>query len=119
MSPHKVLVVDDSPSFRALAIRILTEWGYEVAEASTVSQALDRAYELRPSAVLADIGLPDGDGFALTQLLLDLPWPIRVILISSDSDAGNSFEAQRLGAFGFVPKDDLMSDEFRELLGQD
>ena len=119
MSPRKVLVVDDSPSFRGLAIRILADWGYEVAEASTVSQALDRAYELRPSAVLADIGLPDGDGFALTQLLLDLPWPIRVILISSDSDAGNSFEAQRLGALGFFPKDDLMSDEFRELLGQD
>ena len=119
MSPRKVLVVDDSPSFRDLASRILADWGYEVAEASTVSQALDRAYELRPSAVLADIGLPDGDGFALTQMLLDHPWPIRVILISSDSDAGNSFEAQRLGALAFFPKDDLMSDEFRELLGQD
>ena len=116
MSPRRVLVVDDNPSFRDLAIRILAGWGYEVAEAGTVSQALDRAYELQPSAVLADIGLPDGDGFALTQQLLDLPWPIRVILISSDSDAGNSFEALRSGALGFFPKDDLMSDEFRELL---
>ncbi len=111
-----MLVVDDSPSFRDLAIRILADWGYDVAEASTISQALDRVYELRPSAVLADIGLPDGNGFELAQQLVDLPWPIRVILISSDSDAGNSFEAERSGALGFFPKDDLMSDELRELL---
>ena len=119
MSPVRVLVVDDSPSFRSLAIRILADWGYEVAEADSVGQALDRANELRPTAVLADIGLPDGDGFHLTERLLDLPWPIRVILISSDSDAGNGFEAQRSGASGFFPKDELLSDELRELLDRD
>ena len=114
-----MLVVDDSPSFRDLVMRILTDWGYEVAEANSISQAIDRAYELRPSAVLADIGLPDGDGFELTKQLVDFPWPIRVILISSDSDAGNSFEAERTGAIGFFPKDELMSNEFRELLEHD
>ncbi len=119
MSPVRVLVVDDSPSFRSLAIRILADWGYEVAEADSVGQALERANELRPAAVLADIGLPDGNGFELTERLLDLPWPVRVILISSDSDAGNNYEAQRAGACGFFPKDELLGTEFRELLDRD
>ena len=84
---RSVLVVDDDASFRDLAARVLSGWGLEVVgEAASVAEALDRAAELRPDVALVDIGLPDGDGFALTQRLRALPWPVRVVLISSDAD---------------------------------
>ena len=68
--PRSVLVVDDDAAFRALAARTLRSWGYVVVgEAATFAEALERPTALRPDAVLVDIGLPDGDGFALAQRL--------------------------------------------------
>ncbi len=112
-----VLVVDDDESFRALAARTLTSWGHAVVgEAGTFAEALRRSAELRPDTVLVDIGLPDGDGFLLAQQLSALPWAPRVILISSDSDAANGPAALRMGAVGFVPKDELPGSPLRRLI---
>jgi CheY-like chemotaxis protein len=115
-----VLVVDDDASFRRLASRVLTSWGHVVVgEAGTVAEAILRTSELRPDTVLADIGLPDGDGFGLTLDLRALPSPPRVVLISSDGDAANGPAARRVGACGFVPKDELRSTLLRRLIGGD
>ena len=84
--PRSVLVVDDDASFRDLAARVLVGWGHAViGEAGSVEEALARAAELRPDTALVDIGLPDGDGFGLAQQLRALPWPLRVVLISTDA----------------------------------
>ena len=115
-----VLVVDDDASFRHLASRVLTSWGHlVVGEADSVAEAIRRTSELRPDTVLADIGLPDGDGFRLTLDLVALPSPPRVVLISSDSDAANGPAATRAGACGFVPKDELPSALLRRLIAGD
>jgi DNA-binding NarL/FixJ family response regulator len=117
MVVRSVLVVDDDASFRHLASRVLTSWGLiVVGEAGNVAEAIARTSELRPDAVLADIGLPDGDGFGLTGDLLALPWPPRVVLISSDSDPANGPAAIRVGARGFVPKDQLPGLVLRNLI---
>ncbi len=114
---RSVLVVDDDALFRRLAGRLVTAWGHVVlGEAGTVEQALARAAELEPDVVLADIGLPDGDGFGLTRALVARPHPPLVILISSDSDAANGQAALRVGARGFVSKDELLSGRLRALI---
>lgn len=112
-----MLVVDDDAPFRQLAVEQLAAWGHPVVgEAATVSEAISRASQLGPEVVLADIGLPDGDGFALTRTLVAMPNPPRVILISSDADVGNRRVATRAGAVAFVPKDELDGTELRDLL---
>jgi CheY-like chemotaxis protein len=112
-----VLVVDDDSAFRDLAVRVLTGWGHMVVgEAGNVAEALQRAAELRPQAALVDVGLPDGDGFALSQRLAALPWAVRVVLISSDADSVSVRAAQRAGARGFVAKEELSGQELRQLL---
>ena len=110
-----MLIVDDDAAFRDLASRVVKGWGHHVVGlAGTVAGALQQAQELRPDAALVDIGLPDGDGFSLAEQLVALPWPVRVVvLISSDSDSANATAAQRVGAKGFVPKDELTSTELR------
>jgi CheY-like chemotaxis protein len=114
---HAVLVVDDDASFRELASRLLTEWGHAVVgEAGSVAEALARAAEMRPDVVVTDIALPDGDGFQLTERLVAFPWPIQVVLISSDADSVNRLAARRAGARGFLPKGDLSDPALRELL---
>jgi CheY-like chemotaxis protein len=112
-----VLVVDDDASFRALAARTLTSWGHTVVgQAGTFGEALVRSTELRPDVVLVDIGLPDGDGFVLAQQLSALPWQPRIVLISSDSDAANKAAALRMGAVGFVPKEELPGLKLRQMI---
>ena len=108
------MIVDDDAAFRDLAARVVTGWGHTVVGlAGSVAEALARAAKDRPDTALVDIGLPDGDGFALTERLVALPWPLRVVLISSDSDASNATTALRVGARGFMPKDELSSRELR------
>jgi DNA-binding NarL/FixJ family response regulator len=112
-----VLVVDDDSAFRDLAARILTEWGHVVVgEAGTMADALERAAELRPEAAVIDVGLPDGDGFALARRLARLPWPVRIVLISSDTDRAAVRAADEAGACGFLAKDDVSGPTLRHLL---
>ena len=114
---RSVLVVDDDARFRDLATRILTGWGHHViGEAGSVAEALSEADRLRPDGVLVDIGLPDGDGFLLTEQLIALPWGMHVVLTSSDSDRTTEQAARRAGADGFLPKDELSGDSLRQLI---
>jgi CheY-like chemotaxis protein len=115
--PRSVLVVDDDAAFRDLARRILTACGYVVAgEAGSVAEALERAAALHPDAALVDIGLPDGDGFALTEQLVALPRPVRVVLVSADGDRANEGAACRAGAAAFLPKDQLSGAALRPFI---
>jgi DNA-binding NarL/FixJ family response regulator len=113
-----VLVVDDDPVFRGLARRILTAGGLSVVgEAASVQAAIEAAERLRPDAALVDVGLPDGDGIALAERLAALPWRPRVVLTSSDPDAATPDDVRRVGAAGFVAKDELPNAPLTELLG--
>lgn len=103
-----ILVVDDDPVFRDLARRTLVAEGLVVVgEAESVATALAAAHELRPDAVLVDVGLPDGDGVALARELTALPWRPRVVLTSTDPEAATPDDVRASGAGAFVPKDDL------------
>lgn len=112
-----MLVVDDDATFRRIIARALADWGHVViGEAASVEEALMRVAELRPDTALVDIGLPDGDGFALTRQLCAMPFCPRVILISTDPDASSGPAASRAGAIGFLAKDDLARDTFGQLV---
>lgn len=112
-----MLVVDDDACFRLLAARILSSWGHAViGQAGSVEAALALARELRPDTALVDIGLPDGDGFMLADRFRSLPWPVRVVLISTEADRTNPAAARRAGACGFVSKDELSGQELRRLI---
>ena len=112
-----VLVIDDDPGFRALAVRVLAGMGLAViGEAEDVASGKTAAMRLRPQAALVDVGLPDGDGVALAGVLAGLPWAPRVVITSSDRDATTDAHARSLGAQGFIVKDDLPSANLSALL---
>jgi CheY-like chemotaxis protein len=114
---RSVLVVDDDREFRELAARMLTRMGLQVVgEAETFAEAEAAAAELRPQAVLVDVGLPDGDGLQLAERLAALPWRPRVAITSSDPDATSTPAARDLGAVGFVAKEDLLDGSLRDML---
>ena len=103
-----VLLIDDDPTFRALARRVLTLSGFEIAgEADCGEEGFSCASALRPDAILVDVGLPDADGLSLAAHLSALPWAPRVLVTSVDADATSDEAARGNGALGFVPKHEL------------
>jgi DNA-binding NarL/FixJ family response regulator len=116
--PTLVLIVDDDQTFRALARRMLAAYDdIVVLEAGRVADALSTAHRDKPSAALVDVGLPDGDGFALAKELTALPWHPRVVVTSVERNGGREHEVRLSGAEAFVHKADLPGAPLGELLG--
>lgn len=112
-----VLVIDDDPAFRKLAVEILEASGLSVVgEAGTMEAGAAAVRQLRPHAALVDVALPDGSGVALARDLAATPWRPRIVLISSDPTAVTDAIARSAGAAGFIAKEDLPDSRLGELL---
>ena len=115
-----MLVVDDDPEFRKLAGRLLAGSGLTVVgEADNVAAGRAAATRWKPSAILIDVELPDGDGVTLAGELAALPWRPRIVLTSIDGDLVTPDEARNAGARAFVNKADLPNAPLAQLLGGD
>jgi len=60
-----VLAVDDEADARDLLREILTHYGARVSLASSAAEALDLLVRDRPHVLVADLGMPGTDGYAL------------------------------------------------------
>lgn len=74
-----------------------------------MAEALQHVTDSATDVALVDVSLPDGDGLQLSRLLTGAPWRMRVLLVSSNSDAVTAREAAAVGAVAFVPKAELSS----------
>ncbi|WP_322085333.1 ATP-binding protein [Burkholderia sp. BCC1999] len=69
LDAQRILIVDDDATTRASLTAALTTFGASVAIASSGREALAVAADLRPTVVLSDLAMPDGDGFWLLDAL--------------------------------------------------
>lgn len=102
-----VLIVDDSPSDRALFRTILNRAGFTVHEVSRGGETLARARAVRPHAVILDVNLPDLDGHSVCRSLRADPelagLPVLMLTVrDNDADVLAGLEA---GADDYVAKD--------------
>jgi DNA-binding NarL/FixJ family response regulator len=112
-----VLIVDDHPSFRTSARRVLEDAGYEViGEAEDGRAGLERALALRPDLVLLDVQLPDLDGFEVAARLAAAPGAPAIVLTSSRDGNDLAESIARSGAHGFIPKAELSGPALEALL---
>jgi two-component system, NarL family, nitrate/nitrite response regulator NarL len=116
----RCLIVDDNAGFLTAARELLDRQGVDVVGlASTGSEALQRAHELRPDVALVDIDLGAESGFdvvrliATTARLESLP----VVLISSYAEKDFADLIAASPAVGFVSKSDLSGRAISEVLG--
>jgi CheY-like chemotaxis protein len=63
----RVLVVDDHEDSRTVTRMVLEHAGYDVTEATTGPEGLQRALEDQPDVALVDIVLPEFDGLELSR----------------------------------------------------
>jgi CheY-like chemotaxis protein len=66
-----VLIVEDDLSTRLLYREYLQHDGFRTVDAHNGYQALEKARDLRPNAVLTDLAVPGMDGFEFCRALRD------------------------------------------------
>ena len=104
----RVLVADDQSMVRA-GFRMLLSDQEDidvVAEASNGIEAVDKAARFHPAVVLMDIRMPELDGLEATRRILAADPKARVLILTTFDLDEYIYEALRLGASGFVLKDD-------------
>ncbi len=103
---HRVLAVDDDDLYLCLLEEILATENIDLALASSSRQALARAEAEAVCLVLADVGMPDLDGFELCRQLKTNPKTADtpVVLISGETDREHIDKGLSLGAADYIKK---------------
>lgn len=102
----RILIADDHALVRTgLRMILEDEPGFEVVgEAANGARALELAFALMPTILLADISMPPPDGIELARLLCQDDCPVKTIMVSMHEDAGLLREALAVGVWGYVAK---------------
>ncbi|GAA5068840.1 DNA-binding NarL/FixJ family response regulator [Thermocatellispora tengchongensis] len=101
----RILIVDDESLLRAgLLLIIGSVQGFE-AVAVDGAEAVGETRRRRPDVVLLHLGMRSMDGFAVLKVLLSLPDPPRVAVLTTSSVDVCVVRALRMGASGFLSRD--------------
>ena len=65
----KILIVDDNEHLRQILSSILRFSGYEISEAGTGTQAIEKAVSAKPNLILLDLNLPDMTGADVSKAI--------------------------------------------------
>ncbi|MEP7012200.1 MAG: chemotaxis-specific protein-glutamate methyltransferase CheB [Acidobacteriota bacterium] len=122
----RVLLVDDSPSVRAVLRRFLsrTEDLVVVGDAEDGERAVAAVVELQPDVVVMDLQMPVMDGLvAIEKIMARRPTPILVLSSRANrNQMQTAFEAMKRGAIEVLPKPEdtgswqLLADSLPEVV---
>ena len=104
MTPGQyILVVDDDEDFRETLAEVLAEAGYPVQQAANGELALQKVAEEAPGIVLLDLKMPVLDGWGVMERMRadGKSAAVPILILSA---YGFEWEAELLGAQGYVPK---------------
>lgn len=102
----KVLVVEDYADAREMYAEYLSFCGFEVIEAENGQEALDKAREDPPDAIVMDLSLPVIDGWQASRMLKtdERTCDIPVLAVSAHAMNGSPDSAMEAGCDDFVSK---------------
>ncbi len=101
---HKVLIVDDDPTFCLMLKSYLGNKGFEVKEVFTAESALKAAREKHFDIILTDFRLPDIDGITLISKFRDVQHGVPVVLMTRYGEIRSAVSAIKAGAFDYITK---------------
>jgi two-component system KDP operon response regulator KdpE len=103
LSAGRVLVVDDEPQIRRIMRTTLTGAGYEVDDAKTGEEALEKCREFRPDLVLLDINMPGMGGIAACRALR-ADTHVAIIMLTVRNAEADKVKALDAGADDYIAK---------------
>lgn len=101
-----ILLVEDTPSEMELISHYLRESGYIVIAAQTAKEALAKAVEQRPDAVVTDVVMPGMSGFELCRSLKKHPRTekVPIVICSSKNLEIDRLWGMKQGADAYITK---------------
>jgi CheY-like chemotaxis protein len=120
--PLHVLVVDDYADNRQMYAKYLRFKGLRVTEAADGREALDRALEGQPDAIVMDLSLPGIDGWEATRELKADPRTrdVPIVVVTGHALGGAAQSARAAGCDAFLTKPcapDRLLEEIQRVLG--
>jgi two-component system, OmpR family, KDP operon response regulator KdpE len=103
LSAGRILVIDDEPQIRRLMRTTLIGAGYEVEDAKSGEEGIDKMSQFHPDLVLLDINMPGMGGLAACNMIREDKNVAIIILTVRDSEA-DKVAALDAGADDFVTK---------------
>lgn len=99
-----ILVVEDETTIAELVRRYLTKAGFGVHVVGDGVAALKAIEDLKPSAVVLDIGIPAPDGIEITQKLRNAGNWIPILLCTARDDEIDRILGLEMGADDYITK---------------
>jgi DNA-binding response OmpR family regulator len=104
METKKILVVDDEKGICENVHKILAKNNYEVTQALSAQEALEKMAKESFSLLISDIVMPQKNGLELLKLVKE-QWPLtKVIIMTAYASTDTAMKAIRLGALDYIPK---------------
>ena len=103
MPAKRILVVEDEPSIAETLVHVLQEQGFDTTRVARISEAREAIKNTTFSAIVLDVGLPDGNGFDFCKELRkknDIP----VLFLTARSDEVDKIVGLEIGADDYVTK---------------
>jgi len=116
---RRLLIADDDPVQLKFSHRRFTELGFEVATATDGAEALEKAREAPPDAILSDVLMPRMDGFRLCHEIRKDSRLARVPVVLSSSAYGGGEDhdlARQVGAYALVLRTPDLRQEIEALV---
>lgn len=110
----RLIIVDDHPMV-AEGIEALLESFDDIEVLATLSdgrQAIKAATELQPDVILMDLNMPEVNGLAATEIILERCPNTRVLILSMHDSPEYIASALNHGAMGYILKD-VPTDEIK------
>ena len=106
MMPVTILIVDDSPTDRALLLATLRPKGFRLLSANDGEEGLETARREHPDLVLLDVILPRKNGFQVCRQLKTEAGTrdIKVVLVTSKNQPSDRFWGLKQGADEYLTK---------------
>jgi DNA-binding response OmpR family regulator len=100
----KILIVEDELTLLNAAVAYLTTEGYVCEEASTFAEGAEKIYLYRYDCIVADLGLPEGNGLDLVRALKATSPDCGVIIISARNSLEDKINGLEIGADDYLTK---------------
>jgi two-component system response regulator MprA len=100
----KVLVVEDDEHVRDAVTRALRYEGYEVHTAADGNEALVRAVDVEPDAILLDVLMPGTDGLAVCRRLRDRGDHTPILMVTARHEVTDRVAGLDAGADDYLVK---------------
>ena len=99
-----VLIVDDNEKIRKLMEIYLKREGYNVLHAENGERALDVLYTNTADLIVADIMMPEMDGYELTSSLRDAHYNMPILMVTAKDNFPDKKKGFELGADDYMTK---------------